>query len=125
MLDKPLVWLGRLRQGGTAMKQSKRRRLEAQGWKFGSAKEFLNLTDEDVEYIELHLSLAALLTKRRKSLGYTQTQVADLIGSSQSRVAKMEAGDPSVSVDLLIRTLLALGVNRKQVGRAMGAAASA
>lgn len=109
----------------TAMKQEKRRRLEAQGWKFGSAKEFLNLTDEDVEYIELHLSLAALLTKRRKSLGYTQTEVADLIGSSQSRVAKMEAGDSSVSVDLLIRTLLALGMNRKQVGRAIGAAASA
>ena len=107
------------------MKQEKRRRLEAQGWKFGSAKEFLNLTDEDVEYIELHLSLAALLTKRRKSLGYTQAEVADLMGSSQSRVAKMEAGDPSVSIDLLIRTLLALGVNRKQVGRAIGAAASA
>ena len=70
-------------------------------------------------------SLAALLRKRRESLGYTQTEVADLIGSSQSRVAKMEAGDPSVSVDLLIRTLLALGVNRKQVGRAIGAAFSA
>ena len=107
------------------MKAAKRRRLEAAGWKVGSAEDFLNLTDEDVEYIELHLSLAALLTSRRKSLGYTQTQVADLIGSSQSRVAKMEAGDPSVSVDLLIRTLLALGVNRKQVARAIGAAASA
>ena len=117
--------LRRIRERGTAMKQEKRRRLEAQGWKFGSAQDFLNLTDEDVEYIELHLSLAALLTKRRKSLGYTQTEVADLIGSSQSRVAKMESGDPSVSVDLLIRTLLALGVNRKQVGRAIGAAASA
>jgi DNA-binding XRE family transcriptional regulator len=107
------------------MNADKRRRLEAQGWKFGSAQDFLNLTDEDVEYIELHLSLAALLTKRRKALGYTQTDVADLIGSSQSRVAKMEAGDPSVSVDLLIRTLLALGVNRGQVGRAIGAATSA
>jgi DNA-binding XRE family transcriptional regulator len=107
------------------MKPSKRRRLEAEGWKFGSARDFLGLTDEDVEYIELHLSLAALLTKRRKSLGYTQTELADLIGSSQSRVAKMEAGDPSVSVDLMIRALLALGVNRKQVGRAMGAAVTA
>ena len=107
------------------MKGSKRRRLEAEGWTFGSAKEFLGLTDEEAEYIELHLSLAALLTKRRTSLGYTQTQVADLIGSSQSRVAKMESGDPSVSIDLLVRTLLALGVNRKQVGRAIGAAASA
>jgi DNA-binding XRE family transcriptional regulator len=107
------------------MKSAKRRRLEAAGWKVGSARGFLGLTDEEAEYIELHLSLGALLTKRRKSLGYTQTEVADLIGSSQSRVAKMEAGDPSVSVDLLIRTLLALGVNRKQVGRAIGAAASA
>ena len=107
------------------MKQSKRRRLEAKGWKFGSAKDLLNLTDEDVDYIELHFSLAALLTKRRKSLGYTQTDVADLISSSQSRVAKMEAGDPSVSVDLLIRALLALGVNRKQVGRAIGASPTA
>ena len=107
------------------MNPAKRRRLEAAGWKVGSTQDFLNLTDEDVDYIELHLSLAALLTKRRKSLRYTQTQVADLIGSSQSRVAKMEAGHPSVSIDLLIRTLLALGVNRKQVGRAIGAAASA
>jgi transcriptional regulator with XRE-family HTH domain len=56
--------------------------------------------------------------------GYTQTEVADLIGSSQSRVAKMEAGDPSVSVDLLIRTLLALGANRRQVGRAIGSSLS-
>ena len=107
------------------MKQSKRRRLEVDGWRFGSAKDFLGLTDEEAEYIELQLSLAALLRKRRDNLGYTQTQVADLIGSSQSRVAKMEAGAPTVSVDLLIRTLLALGVDRKQVGRAIGAAFSA
>jgi DNA-binding XRE family transcriptional regulator len=108
-----------------AMKADKRRRLESEGWKLGSAKDFLALTDEEAEFIELHLSLAALLAKRRKSLGYTQTEVADLLGSSQSRVAKMESGDPSVSVDLLIRSLLALGVKRTQVGRAIGAAFSA
>jgi len=107
------------------MKADKRRRLESKGWKVGSAKDFLNLTDEEAEFIELHLSLAALLAKRRKSLGYTQTEVAVLLGSSQSRVAKMESGDPSVSVDLLIRSLLTLGVGRKQVGRAIGAAVSA
>ena len=107
-----------------AVQKKKQRRLEVQGWKFGSAKDLLNLTDEDVEFIELHLALAALLAKRRKSLGYTQTEVADLIGSSQSRVAKMEAGDPTVSVDLLIRTLLALGANRRQLGRAIGSSIS-
>jgi len=106
------------------MKADKRRRLESKGWKVGSAQDFLDLTDEDVEYIELHLSLAALLRKRRSSLGYTQTELADLLGSSQSRVAKMEAGDPSVSVDLLIRTLLALGTNRRQLGRAIGSSIS-
>ena len=99
------------------MKQSKRRRLEAKGWKFGSAKEFASLTDEDVEYIELHLSLAALLKKRRQSLGYTQTEVAGLISSSQSRVAKMEAAESSVTVDLLIRALLSLGASRSEVAR--------
>jgi len=106
------------------VKESKRRRLEAQGWKFGSAQEFLGLSDEEIEFIDLRLSLAALLANRRESLGYTQTEVAELLGSSQSRVAKMEAGDPSVSVDLLIRSLLTLGVGRKQVGRAIGAAIS-
>ena len=103
------------------MKHSKRRRLESQGWRFGTPKDFLGLTDEEAEYIELQLSLSELLKKRRNTLGYTQTEVADLIGSSQSRVAKMEAGDPTVSVDLLIRALLALGLSRTQVGRAIGA----
>ncbi len=103
------------------MKPNKRQQLESQGRKVGSAQDFLDLSDADVEYIELHLSLAALLRKRRTSLGYTQVELADLIGSSQSRVAKMETGDPSVSVDCLIRALLALGTNRKQVGRAIGA----
>ena len=65
------------------------------GWKVGSAKDFLNLTDEEAEFIELHLSLAALLAKRRKSLGYTQTEVADLLGSSQSRVAKWNRAIPA------------------------------
>ncbi len=106
------------------MKADKRKRLESKGWKLGSARAFLNLSDEDVAYIELHLALAKLLRKQRKSLGYTQTELADLIRSSQSRVAKMEAGDPSVSIDLLIRTLLALGVNCKQVGRAIAATVS-
>jgi len=107
------------------MKAAKRRRLESKGWKVGSTQDFLALTDEESEFIELHLSLATLLAKRRKFLGYTQTEVADLLGSSQSRIAKMEAGDPSVSVDLLIRSLLALGVTRTQVGRAIGATISA
>ena len=89
-------------------------------WPVGSAEDFLELADEEAEFVELRSSLASLLLKRRRTLGYTQSGVATLVGSSQSRVAKMEAGDPSVSIDLLIRSLLALGVGRRQIGRAIG-----
>jgi predicted metal-binding transcription factor (methanogenesis marker protein 9) len=91
------------------MDASKRKRLEKAGWKVGSAQEFLNLSAEEAAYIEVKLNLAKELAKRRKTLRLTQVAVAKKIRSSQSRVAKMEAGDPSVSIDLLVRSLIALG----------------
>jgi transcriptional regulator with XRE-family HTH domain len=42
-----------------------------------------------------------------------QVQVAGMIGSSQSRLAKIERGDPSVSIDLMFKTLLSMGAERK------------
>ncbi len=91
------------------MDTAKRRRLQKAGWRVGSAQEFLNLSAEEAAYVELKLHLANELSKRRKSLRLTQVAVAKRINSSQSRVAKMEAGDPSVSIDLLVRSLIALG----------------
>ena len=88
---------------------AKRRRLEKAGWKVGTTQEFLDLSKEEAAYVELKLHLAKELLKRRRSLGMSQVAVAKRIRSSQSRVAKMEAGDPSVSIDLLVRSLLALG----------------
>lgn len=85
----------------------------------------VGLSHEELELTELRFSLASLLLNQRQRLGYTQSGVATLLGSSQSRVAKMEAGDPSVSIDLLIRSLLVLGVGRKEVGKAIGRAGSA
>lgn len=94
------------------MRDSKRRRLEAKGWSVGSAGEFLDLTPADEIYIELRLRLADGLRARRQQRRLTQTAFAKTIRSSQSRVAKMETGDPTVSLDLLISGLLALGVSR-------------
>ena len=91
------------------MNTAKRKRLEKAGWKVGTAHEFLNLSPEEAAYVEVKLNLARVLSKRRKSLRLTQVAVAKKIKSSQSRVAKMEAGDPSVSIDLLVRSLIALG----------------
>ncbi len=97
------------------MDAKKRKRLEAAGWKVGDAEEFLELTPDEVEFIETKLALARGLREEREKQGLTQEQVAKKVGSSQSRVAKMEAADSSVSMDLLIRTILKLGAERKDL----------
>ena len=99
------------------MNQSKQKRLESKGWKVGSVQDFLKLSSEETAYIELKLGLARNLQKRRQALKITQTDLARRLRSSQSRIAKMEAGDPSVSLDLLIRSLLALGVSKQSLQR--------
>jgi ribosome-binding protein aMBF1 (putative translation factor) len=99
------------------MKQSKRRKLESKGWKVGTTEEFLQLTPEEYEYIEIKLNLSKSLKERRQRKNMTQEDLARLIKSSQSRVAKMEAGDPTVSIDLLIRSLLALGTNKNTLAK--------
>lgn len=101
------------------MKKAKRQRLEGKGWKIGSANEFLNLTAEEAAYIEMKLALSEKLKKRRQKKRMTQTELAKLVHSSQSRVAKMESGDPTVSIDLLMKSLLALGVSKKELGRSI------
>jgi len=101
------------------MDTSKRKRLEKAGWKVGTAEEFLNLAAEEAAYVDVKLRLASELSKRRKSLRLTQVAVAKKIGSSQSRVAKMEAGDPSVSIDLLVRSLIALGRTPENLQKAL------
>ena len=98
-----------------AMNASRKKRLRTSGWAVGTARDFLNLSEQESAYIEIKLRLATLLSKRRKSLGITQVAMAKKLGSSQSRVAKMEAADASVSLDLLIRILLVLGASRREV----------
>ena len=99
------------------MRSSKRKRLEAKGWKVGSAKDFLGLSSQEEAYIEIKLRLAEALRNQRLRHQMTQSDLAKAIKSSQSRVAKMEAGESSVSLDLLVRTLLALGAHSKNLTR--------
>jgi ribosome-binding protein aMBF1 (putative translation factor) len=97
------------------MHKQKKTRLAAKGWKVGSVKEFLSLSDEDSAYIELKIRLAVGLRRRRQEKGLSQLDLAAKLQSSQSRVAKMEAGDPSVSLDLLIRSLISLGASEREL----------
>ena len=101
------------------MKKTKRTRLEAKGWRVGSAKEFLALSPEEAALVETRLALSQALRSRRVTHGLTQAELARRLNSSQSRVAKMEAGDRTVSVDLLVRALFSLGAKPRDVGRAL------
>jgi transcriptional regulator with XRE-family HTH domain len=106
------------------MNPSKRRRLEADGWKIGSAAEFLHLSPEEELLVEMKLALASQLRSRRQRLKITQQQLAKQIGSSQSRVAKIEKADKSVSMDLLVSSLASLGASRAEIGGIIGATTS-
>ncbi len=99
------------------MEPTKKTRLDNAGWRSGDAADFLGLTDNEVAFIELKLALAEYLRDMRTRHGWTQAHVARLLGSSQSRVAKMEAADSTVSLDLLVKALLTLGASRQEVGQ--------
>lgn len=105
------------------MKKSKKKKLESKGWKVGSAGEFLGLSKEESEFVQMKLDLAQFLKGKRLRENFSQADLAKHIKSSQSRVAKMERGDPSVSMDLLIHSLLTLGTTRKELAKAIDASA--
>lgn len=102
------------------MNSAERKRLEAAGWQFGSVADFLGLTEEETVYIELRVRLANALKARRQAAKLSQKALAGARKSSQSRVAKAEANDPTVSLDLVIRSLIALGVNLSELASIIG-----
>jgi len=100
------------------MKAEKRAKLERAGFVVSTVQEFLDLSDAEMTMINVRVALARALRRRRSlDLKISQATFAARVGSSQSRVAKMEAGDPSVSLDLLIRSLITSGASAEDVGR--------
>lgn len=99
------------------MKIRKKQRLAKAGWMVGTPKQFLGLTDEEEAMIELKIRLAQAIKEERSKRKLTQEQLSGLLHSSQSRVAKMEAGDSTVSIDLLFRALLTMGASRRDLAR--------
>ena len=101
------------------MNEAKKRKLERAGWAVGTAADFLELSPEEARYVEMKLALTDALRTRRAAKHLTQTALAKQLGSSQSRVAKMEAGDPTVTVDLLLRSLLVLGASPRDIAQSI------
>jgi predicted XRE-type DNA-binding protein len=100
------------------MDARKRKRLEKAGFAVGDAQDFLKLSDEELAYIEIKRSLSHCFREKRKAKHLTQVQAAKLLHTSQSRLAKMEHADKSVSIDLLINANLALGTSRQELKHA-------
>lgn len=101
------------------MNKTKRAKLEAHGWRLGTATDFLDLTPEEAAFVETKLALSRSVRDRRTTRGLSQSALAKRLNSSQSRVAKIEAADPTVSIDLLLRALFALGAKPRDVASAI------
>ncbi|HYO79464.1 MAG TPA: helix-turn-helix transcriptional regulator [Thermoanaerobaculia bacterium] len=101
------------------MKTSTKKKLEAAGWRVGDAQEFLGLTDAEEHIVQMKLALARILRRARETHQLTQEELAKRVRSSQSRVAKMEAGDVSISLDLLMKTVFAAGAKNSDVAKAV------
>jgi len=93
------------------------KQLEDKGFRVGSAADFLELTPEEEAYIDIRLDFSSLVKSQRAKRGWTQEQLARAIDSSQSRIAKLEGGDPGISLDLMIKSLLRLGTSKEQIGK--------
>ncbi len=108
-----------------AMNASKKKKLELAGFKVGTVQDFLGLSDNEMALIDLKSRLVRMLRPKREAAGVTQSELASRIGSSQSRVAKMEAAASDVSLDLICKALLALGISRQGIGKAIAATRAA
>ena len=97
----------------------KRRKLEAAGYKVSTVAEFLELTPEEEAIVEIRVAVSKSLKRMRQQEQLSQQKLAENCNSNQSRVAKMEASDRSVSIDLLIKSLLSLGATREEIAAAI------
>jgi DNA-binding XRE family transcriptional regulator len=102
------------------MRSTKKQKLRKAGWKVGSAADFLQLTVEERALVTMKLDLVQGVRALRERHEITQADLAKRLGSSQSRVAKLEAGDRSVSIELLMRALLSLGATKRQIAAMIG-----
>ncbi len=97
------------------MKNDKLKRLKAAGWKIGNADDFLQLSEEESKLVAIKWSLMCAVKKSRIKRNISQIDLAQRMKSSQSRIAKIETGDSSISLDLIVRALIATGATTRDI----------
>ena len=106
-------------KGNSRAVKGKGQRAGGGGWREGTVKELLGLTEEQSVLVRTKAALAVFLQQRRKQRGWCQAELATRMSSGQSRVAKMEAAHSSVSLDLLVKALLVTGATMPDVAAVM------
>lgn len=101
------------------MDEATRGRLKTDGWRVGTVHDVLGLRDDEMAYIDLCTTLRRAARDRREDAGLTQHALARRLGSTRTQVARMESGDPSGSIDLMVRALLASGATLAEVAEAI------
>ncbi len=91
------------------MDATKRRALEAAGWKFGDAADFLEMSDEERQLLDARVELALAIRRQRKLRKLSQKELGARLKTSQPRVAKIERAASDVSLDQLVRAFTAAG----------------
>ncbi len=99
------------------MDKVRKKKLEEKGWKFGGPQDLLGLSDAEMRFIDARINVRRALAPLRKRAGLTQAQVAKMMESSQSRISKLEGGDPDASLDLMIRAFFTCGGTPRELGR--------
>jgi predicted XRE-type DNA-binding protein len=99
------------------------KRRKGKTWVETDVEELLDLSAEDLVIVEFRAALAVALQRARKRKKLTQEEAAEVIGTSQAQVSKMEAGQSSITIDRLIKALASLGVSRPAILRALNTAA--
>ena len=99
-------------------------RLDAAGWTTGTVPDFLKMSPEESLFLEMRLGLKRALRVYRHRSQLTQAEVPERAGSAQSRIAKLETGDPKATIDLLIRAVIAAGATPSEVAEVFTAAAT-
>ena len=104
-----------------ALSNERKAKIRKAGFKIGTVQEFLELSDAEMMIIDMRIALGKRIRTTREKQQLTQSELAKRIRSSQPRVAKIEAGEEGVSLDLMTKAALAVGMTRKQIAKAIAA----
>ena len=96
-------------------------RMDAAGWKTVTIAEFLDLTPEDMAFIQVRRTFARAVRNRREVSGLSRTALAETLGLSETQIALMEGNASSISMDVMLRAFLAMGATQNDLAEALAA----